>query len=65
MHIATCGHEIDEGISCLVKEGLLFGDDLTYGTYCDQCVLLYYYAGQLKNKELSKLIEGTKREENE
>lgn len=64
MFIATCGHEIDEGISCSVDEGEIsvYSDGkvtkaLTYGTYCAECTLEYYKQNNLKNSELNKLIQ--------
>lgn len=41
MTIATCGHFVDEGISCSVDEGEISYDGYpvtTYGTYCWECL---------------------------
>jgi hypothetical protein len=59
MHIGTCGHKIEEGISCSIDEGRITGDGspaITYGTYCASCVERFYRAGILKNGELEKIL---------
>jgi hypothetical protein len=70
-HIATCGHRVTEGITCSVDEGGISHQGAwlsTYGTYCHQCILLYYYAGKIQSDDMAKLIKAcltTKREEKE
>lgn len=62
MSIATCGHEVDEGITCTVDEGQIMSDGspaLTYGTYCATCIEQYYRGGRLENSELNKLLRHT------
>ena len=59
-HIATCGHEIDQGISTSVNEYQVDYDGtklITYGTYCSKCVMLYYESGTLENEDLKELIQ--------
>lgn len=63
MIIATCGHEVDEGISCSVDLDD-YGYDIdgnsvkmiTYGTFCHACVLRYYKENRLLNNEIKKMI---------
>lgn len=59
-HVATCGHEIDEGISCSIDDGQIFSDGgraVSYGTYCADCLLNHYYDGSIRNGDMEKLIE--------
>lgn len=59
-HIATCGHEISDGITTSVDEGQICSDGspaITYGTYCDKCVQAYFNDGKLLNKELSNILQ--------
>jgi hypothetical protein len=57
MAIATCGHEVEEGISCSIystdREGL---PCLSFGTYCPDCVIGYYRSGLISNGEMCELI---------
>lgn len=54
--IATCGHEIEGGISTSKVSGL--GDNLLeYGTYCAECVLAYHKNGELRNKDIEILCD--------
>jgi hypothetical protein len=57
MAIATCGHEVEEGISCSIystdRGGLLC---LSFGTYCPDCVIGFYRSGQLADIDLNSLI---------
>ena len=61
--IATCGHRVSEGISCSIDEfqydssGNKF---ISYGTYCDECVIAYYNEGRLDNEELSNILSKLK-----
>lgn len=58
-HIATCGHEIDEGISCSIDEGQIFSDGhpaISYGTYCPKCMFDYFEDGSIENKEMNDFI---------
>lgn len=55
MSIATCGHAVDHGITTSVDEGCYDGA-VTYGTYCNECVLEYHKNGQSLNSELNKIL---------
>lgn len=56
--IATCGHEVEEGISCFIHSFTKEGKPcLNYGTYCTKCFLEYYNEGRVHNKELHLLIQ--------
>lgn len=64
-HIATCGHEVDEGICCSVDNGdfdYVSGAKLvSYGTYCAEC-LLARDIEDIKNRELKKILRLAKQE---
>ena len=58
--IATCGHEVSEGISCAIDDGQIFSDGtkaVSYGTYCDKCIQDFHNYGKLRNKELSNILK--------
>lgn len=50
--IASCGHEVEEGITCSVTED----DGVAYMTLCMECLMEYYEDGKLRNQELEDLI---------
>ena len=58
--IATCGHEIEGGISCSVDDGQICSDGkkaITYGTYCSGCMFDYFLEGRIENKEMTDFID--------
>lgn len=64
--IATCGHSIDDGISCSIDDGETFLDGakaITYGTYCDKCIEAYFKNGNLLNKELLNILQSLSQKE--
>lgn len=50
--IASCGHEVEEGITCSVTED----DGVAYRTLCMECLMDYYREHKLLNQELKDLI---------
>lgn len=50
--IASCGHEVEEGITCSVTED----DGVAYKTLCMECLMDYYREDKLLNQELKDLI---------
>ena len=53
MTIATCGHEVNEGITMSVHSFSKEGDPcFDYGTYCANCFYEYYAEGRVANEEL-------------
>ena len=59
--IATCGHEVDQGINCSIDEF----DFVSYGTYCDKCLKIYHNEGRILNRELNRLFDELERLERE
>lgn len=58
MHIATCGHEVDEGICCTVDNGDFSFDGrklVTYGTYCWECIKSRN-PDEILNSEIKKAV---------
>lgn len=54
MSIATCGHEVYEGISCSISES---ENEWSFGTYCVDCLKLYHAEGVLVDNEAKKLCD--------
>lgn len=54
MSIATCGHEVYEGISCSIYES---ENEWSFGTYCVDCLKLYHAEGVLVDNEAKKLCD--------
>jgi hypothetical protein len=52
---ATCGHEVDEGISYTIEDRYKF--EQIHGTYCSQCTIENHRMGIIDNKELIELIQ--------
>ena len=72
MSVATCGHEVDDGISLSIDEGQFVYDlngngvpATTYGTYCADCVMMFYNENRIVNKDIIKLIKNAKKVEKE
>lgn len=64
-YIATCGHRVEEGISCMINEYQYDSDGnklLSYGTYCSSCIIDFYIEGRLRNTEICDLIFKLKHE---
>lgn len=64
MSIATCGHKVNEGISCTIDDGQYVYDSsgntvpaLTYGTYCAECLSHYHAENAIHNSEINKLFD--------
>lgn len=57
MAIATCGHEVEEGIKCII-----IGHDLqgracqVCVSYCPDCVIRAHRSGDLLSSDINKLI---------
>jgi hypothetical protein len=54
-HYATCGHEVEFGVTIQVDEGQV--DGYTYGTYCSNCLLDYWVTESIVNSEFNDFIE--------
>jgi len=59
-HTATCGHKIEDGISCSIDDGQMSWDGhkcVTFGTYCARCLYGYYTDGIIENEELKEFAQ--------
>ena len=54
MSIATCGHEVEHGITT-TRVGDI-PNSTVYGTYCAECILGMHNEGELLDPELVRLI---------
>lgn len=60
LNTATCGHKIEEGISCSIDDGQMSWDGnrcVTFGTYCARCLYGYYTDGIIENEELKEFAQ--------
>ena len=57
MAIATCGHEVEEGISASIHSFTKEGEPcIDYGVYCKDCLRDYFEEGRLSSPELRDLL---------
>ena len=63
MITATCGHEVESGISASVDEGQYVlnsnGESITavsYGVYCLPCIKRFYNEGRLLSEEIKTIL---------
>jgi hypothetical protein len=53
MAIATCGHEVEDGVLCWVFDA---NGNLFHSVCCPDCVIGYYRSGELADTDISQLI---------
>lgn len=59
MHISTCGHRVEEGLTCTIDEHQIGAEGekyLTYGTYCWDC-LQNKPIDDIHNSEIKKIMQ--------
>jgi hypothetical protein len=60
MFVATCGHKVDDAITCSVDDGQISSDGsraITYGSYCGKCFFEYFLEGRIENSEMNGFTE--------
>lgn len=55
--IATCGHEVNNGLNFSIKSWDRDGNKcIEFGTYCVACAIQFYKEGRIANREMEVLI---------
>lgn len=55
---ATCGHEVENGITMEIHSFTREGDPcISYGTYCAECFFDYYKEDMVANREFHEFVK--------